>query len=240
MNTHCLIAALLALGFAGCASVDRYNSTCSWPTENHVAVLDLGRADDRRHLDHDALIAEDLAIRYADHLNGRRSGQFRDGDAYHAAREQCMATLFATVARIHGVDADEVREAAGHRNVPFDGVVLISFATLYWLVARRVAGRITVTFGGSLPAVTLAVLFGSLALSIIGVLFGDVWSGVAETIRIGNGHASYRANRIPWRQYPELMFAGCVVLFWVIAAVHYLSQESAERRIRGEASSHAI
>ncbi len=197
-----LIPVMLVIGVAGCAAVGRRNSDCSWPQEGHLAILDLGVVADRRHLANDALVAEDLAIRYADGMSGPRSGHFRGRDSYRAAREGCMNKLFAMVGHDHGVNIDRVRHGVRHRSGLFDALVLLSFATLYFRAASRVASRVVHGSSGSLPSMIIAALFASMMLGIVGFLTGAVWSGVAETIRVGNGHVSYRVNRIPWRQHP--------------------------------------
>jgi hypothetical protein len=68
-------------------------------------------------------------------------------------------------------------------------------------------------------------------LGLVGFFVGDVWSGLAETVRVGNSHISYRLNRVPWRQHPEIMFSACVVLSWFVGAVRYHSERSREPRI---------
>ena len=220
---------LVCMSTCGVVS-QRYNVDCLWPPDHHHARLDLERANDRWHLNNDALMAEDLAIRYADNLNGPRSGQFRSRNNYRAARDQCMATLFATVGQGHGVDPEAVRRAVGQRSVTFDAAVLLSFATLFGFMVRPVASRIAATFASSLTAQTLVVIFASIGVGIVGGLVGDVWSGVAETIRVGNGHVSYRVNRVPWRQHPELAVASCVALFWVIGALRVRALRLADQQ----------
>ena len=42
---------------------------------------------------------------------------------------------------------------------------------------------------------------------------------VAESIRLGSGHLSYRLDRIPWRQHHLSLFIAGVVLFWIAAAI---------------------
>jgi hypothetical protein len=132
-----------------------------------------------------------------------------------------MATLFAIVGRRHGVSPDQVREAAGHRGWTFDVLTLGVLAVFYGIVASRVIRRITAgSLGTSAVAATLALVVASLALAIVGFGAGSVWLGIAETIRLGNGHASYRAARVPWRQHPLLMFGASLGLFWLIVAYH--------------------
>ncbi len=58
-------------------------------------------------------------------------------------------------------------------------------------------------------------------VSLGGVLLGEIWSFTAENFRVGNGHLSYRVNRIPWTQHRLGLFAGGVVLFWLLAWLHH-------------------
>ena len=51
----------------------------------------------------DSEFAEDLAIRYADIHHGLRTPHFVSGEAYDAARDRCLETLFEEIAKTHGV-----------------------------------------------------------------------------------------------------------------------------------------
>jgi len=48
-----------------------------------------------------------------------------------------------------------------------------SFAVLYGLVAQGVARRVTKMFGDNIVALSVAVLFASVGLAVVGGLFGD-------------------------------------------------------------------
>jgi hypothetical protein len=229
-----MLAGGLLLVAAGCGAAER-NLECSWSRDGHLVALDLGRATDRRHLVADALLAEDLAIRYADHAKGPRSGQRWQQGSYHAARDRCMTALFGIVGRNHGVPEHQVREAASQRSLLFDTMVLLVFATIYGLVASVLAKRAVQRFATSPVTVAAAILVGSVALGLVGFFVGDVWSGLAETVRVGNSHISYRLNRVPWRRYPEIMFGACVVLSWFVGAFRYRSERSREPRIEERA-----
>ena len=145
-----------------------------------------------------------------------------------------MATLFHIVGQRHGVSPERVREAAAHRGWTFDAATLGTLAVLYVFVASRVIRRITRgSLGTSAVAALFALAFASLAVAVVGFGAGSVWSGIAEAIRLGNGHASYRVGRIPWRQHPLLMFGASLVLFWLIVAYHLW--DDGIRRTRGRA-----
>jgi len=64
------------------------------------------------------------------------------------------------------------------------------------------------------------IAYTSVVASVVGVLLGEVWSDLMENIRLGNGHLSYRLERIPWSHHRLGMFVGGVVLFWLLAAFH--------------------
>ncbi len=44
----------------------------------------------------------------------------------------------------------------------------------------------------------LALLMAAVAIAVAVVAIGQVWAGYVEMLRLGNGHLSYRARRIPW------------------------------------------
>ena len=65
------------------------------------------------------------------------------------------------------------------------------------------------------------ILLSSLVFGVVGVLIGEQWSTLAENIRIGTGHLSYRLDRLPWARHRFGFFALCVALFWCTGAVRY-------------------
>jgi hypothetical protein len=48
------------------------------------------------------------------------------------------------------------------------------------------------------------------------VLAGNVWCGIMEAIRLGNGHASYR-DRVPWNHHFAAEYVVGAVLFCCVA-----------------------
>lgn len=213
---------LVRLCLAGCDSRNPRNSNCEWPQETAMS-LDLSESAQRRHLSDDAQFAEDLAIRYADSHGGLRSGHFVGFDEYGRIREQCMTALFEVIGKNHGVTEQQVRQSLVHRRTSLDLSVILSFAMLYGFaasgVARRVCCRFPLNEGWIMPV--LATVVTSAVVSIAGVLLGEIWSAVAEMFRVGNGHMSYRVDRIPWNQHRLGLFLGGTVLFWLIAGHHY-------------------
>ena len=176
-------------------------------------------------MDDEALLAEDLAIRFADRTASSRAGWPYGRDGYSRVRDQCMATLFGIVGRRYGVTPDDVRRATAHRPWTFDAVVLISFASIYALIVSAIVRRV---LSGGLSensfASGLAIGLTSIVLAALAFLPWRVWSGLAESIRLGNGHVSYRDGRIPWRHHPVEFAIGCLVVFWFVAIAQALSK----------------
>jgi hypothetical protein len=216
------VGLLLLLSLPGCAGVDRYNSNCEWPRET-PAALDMSDSAQRQHLSDDAHEAEDLAIRYADAHNGIHSGHFKGEGAYSQARDQCMAALLGTIATTHGVTEAQVREGLTQRREYLDVLVILSFAVLYGFVAGALARRIWQRFppDDGWIAGAIATLLMSTVVSAAGLFLGEIWSGIIENIRVGNGHLSYRLDRIPWTHHRFALFIGGLLLFWLIAAFQY-------------------
>ena len=94
---------------------------CEWVDEP-ARRLDPARRTDAQHLNHDALVAEEVAIRFADAQRGHRSGHYKGPVEYQHTRERCLSTLSETIAVRHGVGADDVIAAVGRRDAPFDAI----------------------------------------------------------------------------------------------------------------------
>src|SRR5437868_14887154 len=115
MRMGALAAILLySLSVVGCVRRSGRNSDCKWPAE--VAL----NSPDARHLSADVEFAEDLAIRYADSHHGLRTPNYVSGEAYGAARDRCMASLFEQVAKEHGVPVGLVAGALAHNRAHID------------------------------------------------------------------------------------------------------------------------
>ena len=215
--------------FAACAGGDRRNTNCEWPPETAIS-LDLRNPRHQQHLSDDALLAEDLAIRYADVHRGLRTGHYAGTVVYEQMRDGCMAALFSTIAKNHAVTLEQVRECLLRRRVSFDAMVLLSFAAIYCFVAASIARRVCRRFPlqESAPAALAFTTVTSASVSFAGALLGELWSFIAEGIRLGNNHLSYRASRIPWVQHRWQFFAICFLLYWLVAALRY-----ADATVRG-------
>jgi hypothetical protein len=212
---------VVALSASSCVARSRINANCEWTAEP-PSQLDIRRSPDVNHLVGDVTVAEDLAVRYADVTRGHRSGHFAGADAYTAARERCLATLFATVATTHGVDLQQVRDVRGQRPFAVDVTVSLSFAVLYFIFSAVVAGTVFRSFPVDEPTpAVVASLVAAVALSACGVIAFGLFAAVLEVVRIGNAHLSLRADRLPWAHHTLLLFAIGVLVFSAAAAFQY-------------------
>ena len=208
----------------GCLQRGRVNAACEWRHDPAVP-LDLARSLDRKHLVYDAQLAEDLAIRYADAEYRRRSGYDGHGGLIGDGnfRSRCMARLVDAIERNHAVTPDDIRVARGQRNATFDVGVAVLFLPLYFAIGAWCWIAIRRRFSSDSPAVVVAATgVASLAVSFMGVQLLELWLGVWESIRVGNGHISvFRAatwNR--WNQtHHGLEFAAGAALFLFVSAL---------------------
>ena len=197
---------------------DGRNSDCHWPGESPV------RATDPRHLSADAEFAEDLAIRYADVHHGLRTPNYVSREAYEAARDGCMARLFQEIAREHGVRVEQVSAALGRNRERIDLAINLPFVLLCCIAAAGIARVIWIRYPPAdhgWMAGALMTLFLSVVFAIGSVLLGELWAWTAESYRIGNGHMSYRLQRLPWAHHRSVLFAGSVAVFWAAATLRF-------------------
>jgi hypothetical protein len=188
---------------------------CEIPAEP-ARPLRLDRFADRAHLRTDSATAESWALAYADVSPRRQQG----AGPYADVRDQCMAMLFARISQSHGIDVSTVREYAGQRDVIFDAGVLLVFAFAYIVIAYQLVGAVTHRFSGDERfALVAAIMIVSFMTAFAALLVGDSWSIATEVVRVGNGHLSYRTERLPWRQYRRAMIATAVGVFWLVAVV---------------------
>lgn len=125
---------------------------------------------------------------------------------------------FEQIAREHGVPVALVSGALGRNRAALDLAVNSPFVLLYCLAARGIARFMWRKYPreehGWIPAATMA-LFLSLALAAAGTMLGEVWSGIVESLRLRNGHMSYRLERLWWAQHRAELFTGAIVGFWL-------------------------
>ncbi|PYP78825.1 MAG: hypothetical protein DMD35_10045 [Gemmatimonadetes bacterium] len=187
------------------------------------SALDLRVRAARRHLRDDALRAEDIGIRYADARNAPHSGHFEGFASYDRTTDSCITAMLNVVARTHEVAADTVRASLRHRPVAGDALAMLSFAALFALVAYGVTGRVNRNFpldGGRDSVVAVAaIILTSILVSGAAVMVGEWYAISLEVIRVGNGHLSYRTQRVPWTHHRTKLLVAGMALFWVMAAL---------------------
>jgi len=213
-----LIATALAAGIfvclAGCVRRDGRNSDCRWPAEGATHRVSAW------HLSQDAEFAEDLAIRYADVHHGLRTPYFVSGEAYNAARDSCMATLFAEISREHVVPIQGVYSSLGGNRVYIELIGILPFVLVYCFVVaaitRLIWRRYPPVEDGWIPGIVMFLLL-SFAFAVGGVMLGEMWSWIVERYQVGNPHMSYRADRLIWSRHPTVLFTGAIVIFWLAA-----------------------
>ena len=206
-----LFLLITTITLAGCARPSDHpiSSNCMW-SEDNGRSLDLTKISDRRHLQSDAVTAEDMAIRWADQHFGHRP-------EWDQRCAECVETLFQGVAEHHGVDIALVREYSRDRDVLVDAPVLVSFGIVYIFAVYLLMGRIIRRFPPGEPGLWIITSTMAAGVSLVGVLVGGLWSIVIEELRLNSGHLSYRMNRIPFRQHWAMLFVCGFVVFGLVA-----------------------
>jgi hypothetical protein len=205
--------ALLLIVASGCVRREGLNTECRWPQEG-LAPLEPGNDAHFRHLSADAQFAEELGIRYGDSFHGKETVEERGRRV-----EDCTARLMTYLSMLHSVPLDEVERARAHREIRVDiAAVFVPMAAIFGMVAYAVAGRVQRRLHSGTPLVVGLALV-SLVVALAGVMVGELWSWMVEIIRVGNGHLSYRAFRLPWTQHRTVIFAAGVGMFLVLAFI---------------------
>jgi hypothetical protein len=214
-----VIVLAFVLGVAGCVRRDGRNSDCRWPGETSLNPVSA------RHLSADAEFAEELAIRYADAHFGRQSPN--PSEIYPVERDRCIARLFEEIGKQHGVSVEQVSDSLGQNRAYLDISEILPFALLYsfaaFMGARMIWRRYAPAEVGWASGITMA-LFVSVAFAAGSSLLGEVWNWMVEGYRIGNGHMSYRADRLFWTRHRFELFAAALLVFWLAAIDAALGQ----------------
>jgi hypothetical protein len=153
---------------------------------------------------------------------GLHTKHFEGIGEYNRARDSCMEHLFSVIASAHSLSEEDVRRSLGHRRILPDLLVILSFALIYAFVASLFARWLCYIYGPSEALLTIAVMtiLVSLLVSVAATMFGDAWSWSWESVRLANGHMSYRGRRIPSTQHLLGLFVGSELLFLVIAVFY--------------------
>ena len=67
----------------------------------------------------------------------------------------------------------------------------------------------------------IMMTLASAAFGTGGLMLGQQWSGLAESIRVGSTHLSTRGLRLPINKYPGATFVFAAALSWGIAILRY-------------------
>jgi hypothetical protein len=222
---------------SGCVSASSgRNAACQWSGD---AGGPLNLNDDRaaRHLSEDAEKAEDLSIRYADRHSRPGHTPGATMADYHRVRLHCEATLFQAIADGHHVTPEQVRESINtHRRTSLDAVVTLSFGLLYAFIVNRFVRGIWLRFPPAedrLHGMVATIVISPIA-SLLGVVIGEMWSGLAEALRIGYGHLVQRADRIPWGHHRPTIFVIGIALFWIFSWLRYREARSSPVELRNQ------
>jgi hypothetical protein len=148
----------------------------------------------------DIALAEDIAIRYADALG------YREG--WRNTRQQCESVLFSEIAARRSISLEDVLTARTQLDRRgFDWAVNLPMIA-FTIVAASLIGRYTSRrFAHEPVARTIAIIALTVSLASAVVAVGQLWAFLIEGLRIGSGHLSYRAARIPWAHHRPLTFA---------------------------------
>lgn len=208
-------AILLSVFLGGCSN--NVNTSCHWPDESAV-ILNLRVPCDAEHLVRDVALAEELSIRFGDE-------RWAPGPVRASGRqEQCLAPLFQHIAGLHGVtlaDLEAARQQIADRgpNLLVNGPVAITMIFLATFMLRRISNRFLIA-DEPLAVVTAtalcAVLMGGATIGA-----GRLCEALVETVRLGNGHLSYRGLRLPWAQHSFEYSIVAAVLFLLVSIVYF-------------------
>ena len=225
-----LLIVLASLALATCSRRAGLNFDCDWVADP-VFQVDLDTESDARHLLDDIRAAEELAIRYADRAAGwrvvetlgivSRHGGLTDRSAGQLAHQKCIATLFDTIARTHGVtvpDINAARPRLMERGI--DWPVTVPVALLFAFAVRRFTRWLRNRFAlDEWVGWIVATVLGSILLTTVTLAIGAAWAMLVEIVRLGNEHVSYRARTGSLRANFLVMFVIGIAASWIGSAV---------------------
>jgi hypothetical protein len=191
------VVLLNSISLGGCVRRDGRNSDCKWPGEPNATRLHPDQQRNTGHLRKDVEFAEELAVEYMDAHYGPRSGNFQSQHVADQALNTCLGTLIEQIANSHDVPSGEATNFVGRRSLAIDVAVSTPFVLLYGLLARMLIDKLRRRYrpeNGWMVALAM-IIFASLVLGVGGTMLGQQWSILAENVRVGNGHLSYRVDR---------------------------------------------
>jgi hypothetical protein len=190
------------------------NSDCRWPS---------AQAGVQRDLRDDLEFAEELAIRFMDAHAGPA-----EKAAAAAAKNRCMGILLQEVGKAHGMSARAAFGWFRKRSLVVDGLISLPFLAMFLVASVIAMGYILRRYpfdaaspGSSLAVAASMVAIASLGFGLAGLLAGQQWSAMAESVRIGTTHLSNRTFELPMNAYPGATFGVLVGLFWMVAVCRY-------------------
>jgi hypothetical protein len=215
-----LLLSLALIALCGCVRREGRNSDCQWPRSPESKTSGANRLNLKADLE----FAEELADRYMAAHYGPR-----DPEAAARAKNRCFGMLLGEIGKEHGITAQEAFYSFGQRSAAADLAMVLPFILLYALAAdfliRRLLGRYPPREGW-MTAIAATAL-ASVAFGAAGLLLGQQWSALAESIRIGTAHLGNRALRLPLTRYPTEAFLFAAALFLGIAVVRCSRERNA-------------
>lgn len=208
------LAVLLVTALGGCVDRARVNSRCEW-TDSFTSTLTMRSSGEREHLTRDVAVAEELGVRFGDaakpRVGVREAGRMR---------RACTDSMFAAIVRDHRVTRADIDAVAESRTLWVDIVFVgIPMAVLLALAADRLFEHV---LSGGTEDERQFRLLGLVAFvpvtSLVGLLIAQLWSWVVEMIRLGDGHISYRAFRLPASRHAWFCYFVLSLIMAVVAA----------------------
>jgi len=153
----------------------------------------------------------------------------RNPEAAAQAKNRCMGVLLGEIGKEHGITAREAFKSFGQRSVAVDLAMNLPFILVYALAADFAIRRLLARYppGEAWMTSIIMIILASLAFGIGGLMLGQQWSSLAESIRVGTSHLSNRSMRLPISKHPSETFVFGVALFLSMAVLRYWSKRNA-------------
>jgi hypothetical protein len=212
------IAAVLlaAVSLTACVRRGGRNADCRWIEQS-------SQSRSAAHLRADTEFAEELAIEHMDAYFGPRPTKTQPAQNANEVLNTCLSSLVIQIAKSHNTSPYEVAKYFGRRSLAVDAAMYIPFLVLYILLAAMFAGFLLRRYPPEhgWTVILLIGVLASLVAAIAGAMTGETWAATMESVRVGNGHLSYRMDRLPWVRHRIEFFEVCLALFWIAAVTRY-------------------